>query len=310
MKNLYRPAPLGSGDKVALVAPSGPLPEATRLDFALDYLKDLGLFPICGQSCFARHGYMAGEDWLRAHDINWAFEDVDIKGIFCIRGGYGAGRILDALDYEMIHRNPKFFCGYSDVTALHTAINQKARLMTFHTPMLCEAGFTGADAYTTANFNKCMFKTMSKDNIVNPPGHIWEFLSGGRAEGPLCGGNLSVITSLLGTPYEIDTNEKILFLEDVGEEPYKVDRMLNQMRMAGKFDKTLGIIFGSFTDCEPNDASKEHTFSIPEIIDGLHLNMPVLYGFACGHCTPTASLPLGAIAVLDSITNCFEIKQI
>lgn len=310
MKELHRPAPLKSGDKVALIAPSGPLLEASRLKFAMRYLKDLGLIPVCGESCLARLGYLAGDDGLRARDINWAFEDAEIRGIFCIRGGYGAARILDAIDYEIIRRNPKFFSGYSDITALHIAINQKAGLMTFHTPMLCEAGFRRADAYTLANFNKYMFETGVNGDIFNPPGRIWEFLVDGRAEGMLCGGNLTVITSLLGTAYEIDTRGKIFFLEDVGEEPYKIDRMLNQIQMAGKFDKTLGIIFGDFSKCGPDAAAAESTFSIPEIILRLGLKMPILYGFACGHCTPTASLPLGAIAVLDSFTNSFTIKQV
>ena len=308
MNQLYRPAVLNTGDKVALIAPSGPLLHPSRLDFALCYLQKLGLVSVISESCRARYGYLAGEDRIRAKDINWAFRDADIKGIFCIRGGYGAGRILDAIDFDLVRHNPKFFCGYSDVTALHTAINQRAGLMTFHTPMLCDAGFKKADGYTLEHFNRYMFEEAIDRDIYNPPSRNWEFLTDGHAAGPLCGGNLTVITSLLGTPYELDTVGKIVFLEDIGEEPYKIDRMLNQLRMAGKFDAIIGVIFGDFADCEPDSAA--NSLTIPEIIKDLQLKVPVLYGFACGHCIPTSSLPLGAVVTLNSAANSFKIMKI
>ncbi|MDR2183154.1 MAG: LD-carboxypeptidase [Clostridiales bacterium] len=308
MVPLRKPAPLKAGDKVALVAPSGPLLHPARLEFAIKYLKSLGLSPVAGESCTARHGYLAGADHLRAADINRAFGDAEIRGIFCIRGGYGAARILDAVDYQSIRGNPKFFCGYSDVTALHTAINQKAGLMTFHTPMLCEAGFCKADAYTLEYFEQFMFQEAINVNFRNPPGRVWQFITGGRAQGPLCGGNLAVIASLMATAYELDTRGKIIFLEDIGEEPYKIDRMLNQLRMAGKFDHAAGIVFGDFADCKPENPA--NSLSIPEVIGGLRLKIPALYNFACGHCAPTASLPLGAVVTLDSFTNSFKVAQL
>ena len=302
-KQLHRPAPLKAGDKVALVAPSGPLLIPERLDFAIRWLEDRGLVPICAESCTARHGYLAGEDDLRARDINLAFKDANIKGIFCIRGGYGAARILDRINYDIVRKNPKFFCGYSDVTALHTAINQRAGLMTFHTPMLCQADFCHADPYTLGHFEKYMFKTDISGGIFNPMGRKWEFVSGGRAVGLLCGGNLSVITSLMGTTYEIDTKDKIVFFEDVGEEPYKIDRMLTQLRLSGKLDAAAGIIFGDFADCD--------AVEVKEIIRGFAkcLKIPILYNFACGHCAPTASLPLGTVAALDSFVNSLQIMS-
>lgn len=307
MNHLHRPTPLKAGNKVALIAPSGPLLHTQRLNYAMRYLNGLGLIPICGESCHVRHGYLAGRDYLRARDINRAFGDADIKGIFCIRGGYGAARILDRINYDAARHNPKFFCGYSDVTALHSAFNQRANLVTFHTPMLCEASFQRADTYTLGYFNKFMFETSINGDLNNPPARMWKFLTNGRTQGRLCGGNLTVIASLLGTPYELDTKGKIIFLEDIGEEPYKIDRMLNQLQMAGKFDDAVGIVFGDFTDCESDDAAS--SLSIQEIIGGLHFKIPVLYNFACGHCTPTASLPLGTTASLDSAANSFKIIQ-
>jgi muramoyltetrapeptide carboxypeptidase len=308
MKQLHRPTVLKTGDKVALTAPSGPLLHPGRLGFAIRYLQKLGLVPVISESCNAKYGYLAGEDYMRAKDINRAFGDADIKGIFCIRGGYGSTRILEAVDFEAVGRNPKFFCGYSDVTALHTAINQRAGLMTFHTPMPCDAAFKKADGYTLEHFSGYMFEEAIDRDFHNPSDRIWEFLTKGSAAGPLCGGNLTVIASLMGTPYELDTKDKILFLEDVGEEPYKIDRMLNQLRMAGKFDAAAGVVFGDFADCRPENAA--NSLTIPEIIRDLRLKVPVLYGFACGHCIPTASLPLGAVVELDAAANSFKITKI
>lgn len=240
---------------------------------------------------------------MRAHNINQAFADKDVKGIFCIRGGYGAARILDAIDYDNVRKNPKFFCGYSDITALHIAFNQQANLMTFHTPMVCEAGFCDADAYTLEYFNKCIFGKIDDIYIENPNGFTWEFLVEGNAEGVLCGGNLSVITSLMGTPYEIDTKGKVLFLEDIGEEPYRIDRMLTQLHLADKLKYVAGIIFGDFADCCAKD--EKNSLTIQEIISNFELKIPIVYGISCGHCAPTLSLPLGAMVKL-----CFATKTL
>jgi len=296
---------LEKGDKVALIAPSGPLLYPERLDFAVKFLKALGLTPICGESCRAQYGYLAGEDSLRANDVNWAFADADIKGIFCIRGGYGSARILDKLNFDIIRQSSKFFCGYSDVTALHIAINQKASLVTFHAPMLCQEGFSEADAYTLHFLHKFMFNPVIEGKFFNPKGRKWEFTGSGRSEGIICGGNLSVISSLMGTAYEIDTRGKIIFIEDIGEEPYKIDRMLNQLYMAGKFDVCAGIIFGDFANCMTDDPL--NSLELTKIVKSFRLRLPILYNFACGHCIPTASLPMGVFAALDADANTLNI---
>ncbi|MCL2396777.1 MAG: LD-carboxypeptidase [Defluviitaleaceae bacterium] len=299
MKNcLLQPATLKNGDKVALIAPSSPPSCVSHVDFAVAYLQSLDFVVAEGASCRAAYGYLAGDDNLRANDVNWAFGDESIQGIFCLRGGYGTARILDKIDYNAIRRNPKFFCGYSDITALHTAINQKAGVMTFHTPMVGEKGFDAADAYTLKHMHKYIYKTDIRGKIKNPGGHRWEFLVPGMAEGVLCGGNLSVMVSLMGTAYEPDTAGKIIFIEEIGEKPYRIDRMLNQLHMAGKFDACAGVIFGDFADCAPNNPARSLT--VKEIMQNLHFNVPVMYNFRCGHCLPTASLPMGATARLDS----------
>jgi muramoyltetrapeptide carboxypeptidase len=164
--------------------------------------------------------------------------------------------------------------------------------------------FSQADSYTLACFEGYIFNP-GPVALKNPLGHKWEFLSRGQAEGRLCGGNLAIIVSSLGTPYEIDTEGKIIFIEEVGEEPYRIDRMLNQLRLAGKFKDCAGLVFGDFADCGPVDF--ENSLTIPEIILNLNLPVPILYNFRCGHCYPTATLPMGAMARLDSNKDLFEV---
>ena len=189
---------LKQGDNVSLVAVSSPPESPALVESAAAFIKKLGLNPIIGKSCYSDYGYLAGSDALRAHDLNQAFADPSIAGIFCIRGGYGLQRILDKIDFENIRRNPKFFCGYSDITALHNTIPDRTGLVTFHTPMPATKKFATADPYTLEQFTRKIFGN-AKGKVSNPPGHIWEFLQGGIAEGELCGGNLAIIASSLGT---------------------------------------------------------------------------------------------------------------
>ncbi|MDR2168063.1 MAG: LD-carboxypeptidase [Clostridiales bacterium] len=307
MNEIFWPAALKKGDKVALIAPSSPPENRHFIDFAASYVKTLGLLPVLGKSCFASYGYLAGDDDLRAHDLNWAFSDPEIAGIFCVRGGYGLQRILDKIDFDIIRQNPKFFSGYSDVTALHNVIPDVAGFVTFHTPMPATPKFSTADPYTLKEFNRYIFGEESRQ-IFNPPGHNWEFLTEGAAEGALCGGNLSIIASSMGTPYEIDTSGKILFIEETEEQPYKIDRMLNQLRLAGKLDDCVGLIFGDFNDCDAPEPEK--SLSLVEIARNLSSDMPVLWNFRCGHCFPTASLPMGAKVRLDSAAGTLAVVPV
>ena len=329
---LIRPPVLKMGDKVALIAPSSPPKHVERIDFAANYLRTLGFDVAEGKSLRNVRGYLAGTDDARAFDVNHAFANPDIKGIFCLRGGYGASRILDKIDYANIRKNPKFFCGYSDTTALHIAINQISGVMTFHTPAVGDAAFPTAalsmskeeknaasrpnhsaffsskmkwkerDEYTQADMNKYITNEDFSGEILNPH-EAWHFLTTGTAAGLLCGGNLAIICATMGTPYEINTHGKIIFIEDVNEAPFRIDRMLHQLKLAGKFDVCTGVVFGDFANCEGGNGS----LTIPEIIADLNLSVPVLYGLKCGHCMPTASLPLGAMVRLCSTENSFTI---
>jgi len=294
------PKPLFTGARVALLAPASAVPEE-KLEPALCYVRSLGLEPVIYPSCYftSRDGYLAATDAQRAKDINDAFADPSIDGIWCIRGGYGSHRILPLLDTDMIRNHPKWFGGYSDVTALHTFFNQVCGFETYHCTM--PSTEPNPDEFTLNWLKKAMFGGLS--GILNcPEGNAPTTLVPGVAEGILCGGNLSLLAASLGTPWEIDTKDKILFLEDIGEKTYRVDSMLTQLRNAGKFRDCAGIILGAWTDCPPEYPEK--TLLLPEIFQQLIVpaGKPAIMDVACGHVLPTLSLSMGRMCCLNADT--------
>ena len=299
---MIRPKHLKKGDKIGLIGASSPTPQ-DRIEYSIKAMEDLGLEVVLGESCRGYHGFLSGSDELRAKDINDMFEDKSIKGILAIRGGYGASRLLDMLDYDMIKKNPKVFAGYSDVTALHSVFNERCKLITFHTPMASTEFYKGTDDYTMNYFKKNIFSDEPLGILKNPEGQEIKTLVPGKAKGKLVGGNLSLVVSSMGTPYELDTKGKILFLEDIGEYPYKIDRMLLQLKQCGKFKDAAGIILGAWTDCTANEG--ENSLTLMEVFEELILpeNKPTIYNLACGHCMPTMSLPLGATVKIDTKNN-------
>lgn len=292
------PAPLFPGARVALIAPASAVPEE-RLKAAVDFVRSLDLEPVLYPSCYFanRHGYLAADDTQRAAELNAAFADDSIDGIWCIRGGYGSHRLLPLLDFDAICAHPKRFLGYSDVTALHTAFDQDCGFVTWHAIM--PSTEYDVDEWSLAQLKKALFGGPSGP-LENPPGRPLTALVPGKASGALCGGNLSLLAASLGTPWEIDTRGKLLFLEDIGEKTYRIDSMLTQLRNAGKFDDCAGVILGAWTDCEPEDPKK--TLELPEIFAELiaPAGKPVIMGLACGHTLPSLALPLGAQAELDA----------
>lgn len=291
------PKPLFPGARVALLAPASAVPEE-KLQPALDYVRSLGLEPVVYPSCYYanRDGYMAATDAQRAKDINDAFADETIDGIWCIRGGYGAHRLQPLLDAERIRSNPKWFGGYSDITALHIFLNQVCGMETCHSTM--PSTEPNPDAFTLEWLKKALFGGLS-GVLGNPEGQKPATLVPGMASGVLCGGNLSLTAASLGTPWEIDTRGKVLFLEDIGEKTYRVDSMLTQLRNAGKFEDCAGIILGAWTDCPPE--IPERTLLLPEIFQQLIVpsGKPAIMDVACGHCLPTLALPMGRMCTLD-----------
>ncbi len=302
---MLTPPSLYPGARLALVAPASAVPEE-RLQPAIDAVKALGLEPVVFPSCYYvnHHGYFAADDAQRAKDIQDAFSDSDIQGVMCIRGGYGAGRLLPLLNFRDIARHPKFFAGYSDVTALHIALNQSCRLVTYHTPMPSTEWYKGLDEFTTTYLRRALFGALTGPM---PLGDKVRPLTSGRAKGQLCGGNLSLVQNSLGTPWEIDTRGKILFLEDVDEKTYHLDVMLTQLRNAGKFDDCDGLLLGDWTDCVPE--RPELTLTLEEIIREtiLPAGKPVLSGLPAGHSLPTMSLPMGATVSMDADAKTLEV---
>lgn len=311
--SLKYPDTLKPGDTVAITAPSSPVTDK-MLDAAVRSIKFLDLEPEIMPSCTLRHGYMAGTDQQRASDLNSAFANTSIKGIFCLRGGYGITRILPLLNFETIKKNPKPLIGFSDVTALHNSINQLCSFTTFHGPMP-NADYTVLDEFSLMSLKNSLFSSNISQPLENPANHTFETLYEGKASGTLTGGNLSMLTATLGSPYEIDTKGRILFIEEVGERPYRIDKMLTALSLSGKFRDCSGVIFGTFTDCidpdpqklSPNAITAGGSLTIKEIISEVVLpyKKPVLWGLQAGHSYPHITLPMGA-----DISMCLESKSV
>lgn len=310
---MISPKALKKGDTIGLISASGATPPEKFLP-AVKSIEKLGFKVVTGETCRARHGYLAGSDELRAAEVNQMFRDTNIDGIFCIRGGYGATKILPLLDFDMIKANPKVFAGYSDVTALHIAFNQKCGFVTYHTPMpSTEFIRSEMDPYTWNSFIKSVTATERLDyGLENPPGRTMTTLVDGKAKGQLIGGNLTLVTASLGTPYEIETKGKILFLEDVDESEQRVDRMLTQLKLAGKLDDVAGILLGAWTNCGPESPKHpEHSLSLQTIFQEIlgPLHKPIIKDIACGHCLPTMSLPLGRTITMDTENQTIKVIE-
>lgn len=300
MKNLIFPPPLIPGDRAALAAPASPVsPDA--LDIAVRSLKAIGLDPVVMPGCRENRGYLSGTDEQRANDINDAFRSDDIKGIFCIRGGYGSMRILRLLDYEMISKHPKVFAGFSDITAMHTALNEICRFVTFHAPMPA-ADYQTFDSFTLDSLKKHIFRTPVCSPLHGPPGIPINILNPGKACGQITGGSLSIMTALLGTPFEPDTRGRLVFLEDVGEPLYKIDRMLTSLVLAGKFENCAGIVLGSFEDCPPDCGIAHEQSALDELFRDILMpcGIPVISNLRFGHTYPQVTFASGAAALLDT----------
>ena len=304
---MITPKPLFPGARVALVAPSSAVPEE-KLPPALELVRSLGMEPVVYPSCYFanRDGYFAADDAQRAADLNAAFADPAIDGVWCIRGGYGAHRLVPLLDMDVIRSNPEWFGGYSDVTALHTALNQLCGLQTY--PCTMPSTEPKPDEYTLSYLKKALFGGLTGE-LENPQGQDIRTLVPGCAQGQLCGGNLSLIAASIGTPWELDCKGKLLFLEDVGEKTYRIDGMLTQLRNAGKFRDCAGIILGAWTDCPPE--IPERTLTLEEIFRQLIVpaGKPAVMNLSCGHCSTTMTLPLGRVCQLDADGCALSVKE-
>ena len=286
------PPALRRGAHVALLAPAGPLRNADELAAAVAHTRALGWEPVPGQHALSRDGYLAGSDAERALDFNSALWDDDVDAIWCLRGGYGAMRILDDLDYDALRRRPKTIIGYSDITALHAAIGRRAGLVTFHGP-------TARGALSTFSRDSLLRAVTDQADPCGCAAHA-RTLRGGVARGRLIGGNLALLAALTGTPYAPDYTDAILVLEDVGESTYRIDRMLQQLTLSGALGRVAAIAFGQFTDgTDPKDPmSRALDVVLGEAADVAAV--PALAGIPIGHIHDQWTIPLGAVAILDA----------
>ena len=311
---ILKPKRLAAGDTVGLVAPASPPSndEATR--FSGDLLRSFGFRVKEGVHLYDRDQYLAGDDKDRADDVNAMFADKEVDAIFTLRGGYGTQRMLPFLDYEMIAKNPKVFIGSSDITGILIAMYEKTGLVGFHGP----AASGNYSDYALAEFRKVLMAPQGRTRIGQAPlieerpGHIERQnrvtrFAGGTAEGRLIGGNLTLVSTLMGTPYEPDFRDRIVFLEDVNEAPYRIDRMLTQLWLAGKLQHAAGIVFGKFTKADDDG----NTFSIEEIIRRrcATLGIPVVSGLMIGHIADKTTVPIGINARLDADAGSLELLE-
>lgn len=307
MEAAVKPRRLKRGDTIGVIAPASST-TYEKIEKALGFFRERGFTVKPGRALFQKYGYLAGTDEERARDINEMFEDPEVTAIFCMRGGYGTPRLLDLIDYSVIRKNPKIFVGYSDITALHTAIFKFTGLVTFHGPMAA-SDLIYEDCSSEAMLWRTLTNTRELGKIPCEPQQSRLFQSGGRVEGRLLGGNLSMLASLLGTPYEVDTRESILYLEDIGEEPYKIDRMLMQLKLSGKLEDAAGFILCDWNNCEAKEP--EDSLALKEVLFNMliPLKKPVVWGYKIGHCTPNITIPNGVRAVIDGVTNSFVITE-
>lgn len=290
---MYRkPSRLKKGDTVAVIAPASPV-NPQNLERGISFLKELGLQVKVGKSVYKQYGYLAGTDQERLDDFHDAFSDSSVKGIICACGGYGTARLADRINYSLISNNPKILWGYSDITFLHTSIYNKTGITTFHGPMLSsDIGKEDCDELTKSMFLQ-LFEPMEL-KYTEEYSNL-QVLAEGEASAPIVGGNLSLLASSIGTSNEIDTKSKILFIEDINEEPRSIDRMLNQLHQAGKLDDALGFVIGDFNDCDPK---RDLSLTLDEVLENYLVveGKPALKGFKMGHCSPHIAFPLGVPA--------------
>ena len=303
--NSLFPNGLSVGDTIGIVSPASAIFETEPYEIAVESFEAMGLKVKLGEFVNDRFGHLGGTDAERAKEFNDMFRDPDVKAVIALRGGSGAARILDMIDYKVIAKNPKIFIGYSDITALHLAIYAKTGLVTFHGPLAVSTW----NKFSYSIFKQILFDKQALllenpkdigDNLTQVTNRI-RTISPGKAQGVLLGGNLSVLTGIMGSEYfPSQWENKILYLEDIGEQIYAVDRMMSQLKLGGVLDKISGFVFGKCTSCEPG--SGYGSFTLEEVIDHYikPLNIPAYSGAMFGHISDNSTIPNGLLAEINA----------
>ena len=307
------PVAINPGDTVGLVSPSSAVDDSLTLQLAGEVMEALGFKVRAGAHYGARRGHLAGSDAERAGDLNTMFGDAEVKAVIAVRGGSGAARLLPLLDYDLIRANPKVLLGYSDITALHSAIHARTGLVTFHGPN----GSGSWNRFNADQFRRVFFErellayrnTVEAGDELVPRRNRTVTITGGKARGELVGGNLAVLTALAGSPYLPDFTGKILFLEDVAEAPYRVDRMFSTLKLMGALDRIAGLVFGHCTDCAPG--AGYGSLTLEQILDDhvRPLGIPAYRGAMIGHIREQFIVPVGGRVELDADAGEFRLLE-
>ncbi len=317
---LIRPQHLSPGATLGLIAPASAPPDPRTIDRSIGVLEQLGFKVKLAPNVRSRHGYLAGTDRDRANDLMQMFRDRRVHGILCVRGGYGTARLLPLLDYGVIRDHAKVFVGYSDITSLHCAFLTKANLISFHGPML-NSDLNSAELpdFTRQSFLRALSRPLTlgeRSPVSISQGYrrkTVKILRGGVARGQLIGGNLTLLGTTIGTPWQPPFRDRILFLEDLSEQPYRFDRMLTHLLNCGLLQQVAGIAIGLNADCEDPRAkrAKEYRQTLEDVLKErlLPLKIPVVTGLPFGHVPHNATLPVGAQVTLDAERGDLLISQ-
>ncbi len=302
-----KPESLKKGDLIGIVSPASPIADPSKINRGVHYLESLGYRAIVGANVTKTKGYLAGDDAERASDLETMFSNRHVRAIICVRGGYGTPRLLARLNYRLITQNPKIFVGFSDITSLSMAFWKKCGLITFHGPMLGVDMADKIEPFTEDFFWRTLTSKERLGRVSLPQDASPISFFPGKSTGRLLGGNLSMIVSMLGTPYQPNFNGTVLFIEENGEEPYRVDRMMMQLRNASVLSKTKAVLAGQFTDCVPEDPSKA-SFSVEDILheSATSAAKPFLANMPFGHVGRKMTLPVGLKVRVDAASKVVE----
>jgi muramoyltetrapeptide carboxypeptidase len=306
MKSI-KPSKLHSGDTIGVISPSSAPNDLSRVDKGVAYLERLGYRVEVGKNVGKKWGYLAGSDEERLDDLHAMFKNKDVKAIICLRGGYGSPRIIDKIDYKLIKKNPKIFVGYSDITAIQLAIYKKTGLVTFAGPMLAVDLWNDINRYSEEFFWRLLTSTKKLGRLEFPNEAKLGKITKGKMEGKILGGNLTLITAIMGSALLPSFSDSVLLLEDVDENPYRLDRMLNQLRLAGVFEQAKGVLLGAFTDCENKDP-EDPSLTVAEVFNSYfsQLKIPVVSNFQHGHIKEKITVPYGIEIKVNSDKNHIE----
>lgn len=296
-----KPKKLNKGDLIGIISPASAPDDLTRIEKGVRYLESLGYRTEVGKNASKYYGYLAGTDEERISDLHYMFSNKNINAIFCTRGGYGTPRLLDKINYKLIKKNPKIFVGYSDITALQMAFYKKCGLITFAGPMVAVDFYGDVSRFTEEFFWKIITSNKKMGKINQPQNKSIKKYIKNSSEGIILGGNLALLTSIMGTEYFPSFKNKILMIEEVGETPYRLDRLLNQLKLSKVLKQANGILIGEFTDCNETDESKR-TLTVDQVLENYlgDLNINVTVNFQHGHIKDSITVPFGIKIKINS----------